>query len=125
MKKLGFLLPLCCLLAAACTQTPDCKEFVRTMYEESLYEDYGFLEKHCSEALLKKLSDEYDYEDGGYAVWLFRSGCQDGDSDEHRIVSITEDGDWYTYEGIDMGCPFTRKVRLSTSGGRIIIEDLE
>lgn len=74
MKKLAIVFSIImCMLA--CTKPSDDREFIRSMYEESLYEDYTFLEQHCSKDLLEKLSEEYDYEGGGYAVWLFRSGA--------------------------------------------------
>lgn len=100
-------------------------EFVRDMYEKVQYEDYGFLEKHCSKNLLKKLSEAYDYDGKGYAVWQFRSGAQDGPSKEHSIIHIEDEGDgWYTYTAIDMGITFRRKIKISHKGRRTMIEDV-
>lgn len=110
---------------AACTQRPDDMEFIRGMYENVLYEDYGFLEKHCSESLLTKLSEAYDYEGEGYAVWEFRSGAQDGPSNEHGIISIEDDGDgWYIYTAVDMGITFRKRIKVSHEGGKVMIEDI-
>lgn len=112
-------------LATACTQSPDDMGFIRDMYEKVLYEDYGFLEKHCTEGLLTKLSEAYDYEGDGYAVWEFRSGAQDGPSDEHSVISIEDQGNgWYRYVAMDMGLTFTKRIRLSHEGGRTMIEDI-
>lgn len=112
-------------LATACTQSPDDMGFIRDMYEKVLYEDYGFLEKHCTEGLLTKLSEAYDYEGDGYAVWEFRSGAQDGPSDEHSVISIEDQGNgWYSYVAMDMGLTFTKRIRLSHEGGRTMIEDI-
>lgn len=112
-------------LATACTQSPDDMGFIRDMYEKVLYEDYGFLEKHCTEGLLTKLSEAYDYEGDGYAVWEFRSGAQDGPSDEHSVISIEDQGDgWYRYVAMDMGLTFTKRIRLSHEGGKTMIEDI-
>jgi len=114
-----------CALATACTQSPDDMGFIRDMYEKVLYEDYGFLEKHCTEGLLTKLSEAYDYEGDGYAVWEFRSGAQDGPSDEHSVISIEDQGNgWYRYVAMDMGLTFTKRIRLSHEGGRTMIEDI-
>ena len=55
-----------CTLATACTQRPDDSEFIREMYEKSRYESCSFLEKLCSESLLAKLSEQYDYDGEGY-----------------------------------------------------------
>ena len=37
------------------------------MYNDKLYEDYGFLQKHCSPELLKNLQDAYPYDSDGPA----------------------------------------------------------
>ena len=125
MKRITAFFIIACALAAACTQRPDDKDFISDMYENSLYEDYSFLEKHCSKSLLAKLSDEYDYDGEGYAVWKFRSGAQDGPSNEHAIISIEDEGDgWYRYTAKDMGIIFTKRIRLSHEGGKTKIADL-
>lgn len=125
MKRLAIISIIVCALAAACTQRPDDKEFIRDMYEKTLYEDYSFLEQHCSKELLKKLSDQYDYEGEGYAVWKFRSGAQDGPSNEHVMTSIEDEGKgWYRYTAIDMGITFTKRIKISHEGERSLIEDI-
>ena len=74
------------------------KEFITKMYNDKLYEDYDFLQKHCSPELLKKLQDAYTYDsyEPAYATWLFRSGQQDskpGSDDKTMILDVTADGD--------------------------------
>lgn len=111
--------------AIACTQCPDDKTFIRDMYENVLYENYEFLEQHCTDSLLTKLSEAYEYDGDGYAVWLFRSGAQDGPSDEHAVISIEDEGEgWYRYKAIDMGITFTKRIRISHEGCRYMIEDV-
>ena len=125
MKRIAAFFIIACALAAACTQRPDDKDFISDMYENSLYEDYSFLEKHCSKSLLAKLSDEYDYDGEGYAVWMFRSGAQDGPSEEHLMIHIEDGGDgWYIYTAIDMGITFRKKIKISHEGGRTMIDDV-
>lgn len=125
MKKIATISIVICALMISCTNHQDDKEFIRNMYDKSLYEDYAFLEQHCSRSLLIKLSNEYDYEGGGYAVWLFRSDAQDGPSSEHVMKSIEEEGNgWYKYTAIDMGIPFTKRIKVSHKGREIIIEDV-
>lgn len=75
------------------------KAFITKMYNEKLYEDYDFLQKHCSPELLKKLQDAYPYDsdDPAYATWLFRSGQQDskpGSDGKTMMLDIKADGDW-------------------------------
>ena len=103
--------------------------FITKMYNEKLYEDYGFLQKHCSPELLKKLQDAYPYDSDGpaYATWLFRSGQQDskpGSDGKTMILDVTADGDWYTYKALDMGWEFTNRIKLTSKDGKIIIEDI-
>ena len=106
------------------------KAFIVKMYNENLYEDYGFLMKHCSPELLKKLQDAYPYDsdEPAYATWLFRSGQQDskpGSDEKTVIVDVKADGDWYVYTALDMGWEFSNRIRLSCKNGKIIIEDID
>ncbi len=124
MKKIA-IVSIICALATACAQHTDDKEFIRDMYEKTLYEDYTFLEQNCTESLLAKLSEEYDYEGEGYAVWKFRSGAQDGPSNEHVMTNIEDEGNgWYKYTAKDMGITFTKRIRIAHEGGRGLIDDL-
>ena len=104
--------------------------FIDKMYNEKLYEDYDFLQKHCSPELLKKLQDAYTYDsdEPAYATWLFRSGQQDskpGSDDKTMILDVTADGDWYTYKALDMGWEFTNRIKLTSKDAKIIIEDMD
>ena len=104
--------------------------FITKMYNEKLYEDYDFLQKHCSPELLKKLQDAYTYDsdEPAYATWLFRSGQQDinpASDGKTMMLDHTADGDWYTYKALDMGWEFTRRIKLTSKEGKIIIEDID
>ena len=106
------------------------KSFLTKMYDDKLYEDYDFLQKNCSDALLNKLQDAYPYDsdEPAYATWLFRSGRQDSkpDSDgKTMILDVTANGDWYTYKALDMGWEFTNRIKLTSKDGKIIIEDMD
>ena len=104
------------------------KSFLTKMYNDKLYEDYDFLQKHCSDELLKKLEDAYPYDsdEPAYATWLFRSGQQDSKPDSNgntMILDVTADGDWYTYTALDMGWEFSKRIKLVLRDEKIIIED--
>ena len=106
------------------------KSFLTKMYNDKLYEDYDFLQKHCSPELLQKLQDAYPYdsEAPAYATWLFRSGQQDskpGSDGKTMILDVTADGDWYTYKALDMGWEFTNRIKLTSKDAKIIIEDMD
>ena len=106
------------------------KSFLTKMYNDKLYEDYDFLQKHCSPELLQKLQDAYPYDSEApvYATWLFRSCQQDskpGSDGKTMILDVTADGDWYTYKALDMGWEFTNRIKLTSKDGKIIIEDMD
>ncbi len=111
-------------------KTDAIEKFITKMYNEKLYEDYDFLQKHCSPELLKKLQDAYPYDSDApaYATWLFRSGQQDskpGSDGKTMILDVSADGDWYAYKALDMGWEFTNRVKLTNKDGKIIIEDMD
>ena len=106
------------------------KSFLTKMYNDKLYEDYDFLQKHCSDELLKKLQDAYTYDSDGpaYATWLFRSGLQDGmpgSDGKSMMLDIKADGDWYVYTAVDMGWKVTNRIKVISKDGKIIIEDMD
>lgn len=66
--------------------------------------------KYCTQKCLKKLAAAYDYDDGGYAVWEFRTGNQDGDGPS-KVTDVQPAGDgWYTVSYRDMGAKGVTKV---------------
>ena len=106
------------------------KSFLTKMYNDKLYEDYDFLQKHCSPELLKKLQDAYTYDSDGpaYAAWLFRSSLQDSkpDSDgKTMMLDVKADGAWYFYTALDMGWKVTNRIKVISKDDRIIIEDMD
>ena len=111
------------------SQSDEIKSFITKMYEEKLYEDYDFLQKHCSAELLKKLQDAYPYDadDIAYATWLFRSGQQDSKPStkgETVMLEVKADGDWFVYAALDVGWTFTKRIKVSNENGKIVISDI-
>ena len=110
-------------------KSDEIKSFITQMYNNKLYEDYDFLRKHCSSGLLKKLQDAYPYDTDGiaYATWLFRSCQQDskpGADDRTIVLEVKADGDGFVYTALDMGWEFTNRIKITSKGGEIIIEDV-
>ena len=106
------------------------KSFLTKMYNDKLYEDFDFLQKHCSPELIKKLQDAYPYDSDGpaYATWLFRSSLQDskpGSDGKTMMLDIKADSDWYTYTALDMGWKVTNRIKVTSKDGKIIIEDMD
>ena len=111
------------------TKSGEIKSFITQMYNNKLYEDYDFLQKHCSAELLKKLQDAYPYDTDGraYATWLFRSGQQDskpGSDNKTIMLEVKADGDWFVYTALDMGWEFSNRIKITNKCGKIVIEDI-
>jgi predicted small lipoprotein YifL len=69
---------------------------------QEFYKEYVFgtqavtdavINKYCTEKLARKLKDDYDFDDGGYAIWDFRSEAGDGDSDVQELTDVEPLGD--------------------------------
>ena len=121
---------LCNVSAQDKDRSGDIRSFITRMYEGKLYENYDFLQEHCSAELLKKLQDAYPYDANGvaYATWLFRSSQQDSKPEsngESCMVEVkTDNGDWYIYRAIDMGWEFTKRIKVFNKNGKIVISDI-
>ena len=99
--------------------------FITEMYDGELYNNNDFLEKYCTKALLKQLKAKNEYDDDGYAGWLFRSKVQDGPSDKHSIIKVTPIGNsWYKYSFYDMGNKCTNKVKVIVDGHDIKFDQI-
>ena len=69
---------------------------------QEFYKEYVFgtqavtdavINKYCTEKLARKLKDDYDFDDDGYAIWDFRSEAGDGDSDVQELTDVEPLGD--------------------------------
>lgn len=105
------------------------QEFITNMYNNQLYNEYDFLEKHCSRHLLRVLQEDYEYDGIGYAVWDFRTSAQESkpdSSNESKIISVESIGDgWYTYEFYDGGWKGQKRIKASIVGGEVIMDVIE
>ena len=92
-------------------------DFITDMYENHRYNDYTFLEAHCTPRLLKYLREQYEYDGEGYACWLFRTGSNDGkpgsEGVKDKVLGIDKDGeDWYRYQFTDGGWRGENKLNI-------------
>lgn len=86
------------------------------------------VEKYCTEKLKRRLKDDYthEYDGAGYAVWKFRTGCQDGPGDVSQVASVTALGNGlYAVKFIDMGIEGTRTVRVVCEDGGLKLDSVE
>ena len=101
---------------------------------QEFYKNYVFgneeatdavINKYCTKKLAKKLADDYEYEGGGYAVWDFRSGNQDGDSDVQEINSVEALGEGkYKVSYNDMGTKGSCVISVVVEDDNILFDEL-
>ena len=82
-------------------------------------------DQYCTKKLAKKLADDYEYEGGGYAVWDFRSGNQDGDSDVQEINSVEALGEGkYKVSYNDLGTKGSCIISVVVDGDNILFDEI-
>ena len=101
---------------------------------QEFYKNYVFgnneatdavINKYCTKKLAKKLADDYEYEDGGYAIWDFRSGAQDGDSDVQEVNSVELLGDGkYKVSYNDMGTKGSCIITIVVDGDNVLFDEI-
>lgn len=105
------------------------REFITNMYNDRLFEEYGFLETHCSKHLLEVLEEDYEFDGVGYAVWDFRTSAQDskpGSEEGSKVCSVESIGDdWYVYEFYDGGWEGKKRLKASVIDGEIVMDAIE
>lgn len=84
------------------------EDLINSIYKKYVFGDNVFsgsaAKKYCTASLRSRLKKEYDFDDGGYAIWLFRTDLQDGPSDHSAVNSITcNEPNAYTVTFSDMG----------------------
>ena len=108
---------LMCLLVLSCGLSLEKKDiaFVTDFYERVLGNKPmtdEYLQETLSEAILQSIW-EADYEDT-YSFWVFRTGYQDGPSDQSSILSVKPLGEgWYRVNYSDLGNPGETDVQVS------------
>lgn len=65
--------------------------------------DYDFLRANCTPGFINRLADANDYDDGGYAIWLLRTGEQDGDGPTGILDVIRVSDNAVRVDYIDLG----------------------
>lgn len=106
--------------------------FLTSMYENSMYESYPFLNSHCTQHLLSVLSEAYDYdcnESPCYATWLFRTSAQDEKSPTEnvsRVVSVMDvEDNWFEVEFYDGGWKGVKRIKAYFKDDVIVMDIIE
>lgn len=83
------------------------------------------INSYCTKKLAKKLADDYEYEGGGYAIWDFRSGAQDGDSDVQKVNNVEALGEGkYKISYNDMGTKGSCIITVVVDGDNILFDEI-
>ena len=109
---------------AKAEQDAQAKTIIRKLFGMSVgFEetDDNYLRNHCTDKMLSKLIDDYDYDGFGYAIWDFRTWLQDGDHGwKTKIISIKSLGDnWYRYDYFDCDSRCAKKIRFVNEDGEL------
>ena len=134
MRKFLFILAAATAFSCSGSRDVDNKAIEKI---QAFYSSYIFgtqettdsvIAKYCTKALAKKLQDDYnnEYSDGGgYAVWEFRSGAQDGE-DIQKIEKIEPLGQGkYLVQYNDMGNIGSRTITIAIQGNEILFDKIE
>ena len=109
-----------------------CSAFIYTLYENYVFgrEDFSKVaSKILSPEVRQFLIDNYGYEleegEVGYAIWLFRSGRQDGPSDVTQVERIEHlEENWFRVYYTDMGHECETDLKLEIHDGEIRVSDM-
>jgi len=125
--------PATVLQESSSSNDPDAKVFekIQTFYANYIFGDEfandSVIAKYCTKNLAQELSKAYDAEfsdDGGYAVWKFRSDAQDGE-DIHEVEKIEPLGNGkYLIHYNDMGNKGTHTITIVQQDGEIFFDKL-
>lgn len=99
-------------------------DFIKEMYNSSLYVEDVFLEEHCTPRMLQQLRDDYQYEGEGYANWDFRSESDDGFSDENGVIKVEKIDGRYYYEANDAGYIFRNILSAFVQDGIVMFDGI-
>ena len=107
------------------------KAFLQELYDKYVFGNDGVcnfedIVEHFSPKILTKLRNEFEYDGGGYAVWLFRTGAQDGPEAKSEVISISTEGDgWYTVFFSDMGIKSSCRLQVKIVEGKVFVTAFE
>ncbi len=101
--------------------------FLRELYEKHVFGGCGLegLEDHFADSVLTRLKKGYDMDGEGYALWLLRTGFQDGPEDESSVLSIYPCNGGFKVAYSDMGHRGSTTFKLRNDNGKVIVEDFE
>lgn len=106
-------------------------EKIQTFYEKYIFGRQeatdSVIAQYCTKTLAQKLRDDYDNEfseGGGYAIWEFRSGAQDGEDiqEVEKIENLGENR--YLVHYNDMGNKGTLTISTIVENNEILFDKL-
>ncbi len=102
------------------------REFYRNYVFGTMEATGSVIDQYCTEKLAQKLRDDYEYEGGGYAIWDFRSGNQDGDSDASALTDVEDLGEGkFKVSYFDMGTSRSCIISCIVSGDDVLFDEID
>lgn len=107
---------------------PEIENKVRGLYENKVFctsSDPDFnLSEICTAGFLRRLADANDKDSDGYAMWLLRSGKQDGDDSPSKVLSVLPGaGNTVIVHWTDMGHKGSTVLYMVKSDGKWKIDN--
>lgn len=105
--------------------------FLKDLYADYVFRpgDFSDIRSHFSEEVLGRLRDGYEYDcdrEECFAVWMFRSGHQDGIDNDSKVLSVENAGNgWYEVCYSDMGFDGKCSFKAQIKDGRVFITDFK
>ena len=102
---------------------------LKEFYTKCIFLEFGEepkvkVEDYCTKKLLKKLEADNDYEDGGYAMWDFRTSYQDGDGPS-KLTGVEPLGDnKYKVSFLDMGWKGSHVITIKWIDGVPLFDEI-
>lgn len=112
-------------------QQNECIALIKNLYTNYILgtgDFYTVARKMCTPKLLKYLSDNYWYDkepgEDYFAMWMFRTGYQDGPGASKLIKIVPRGNNWYDIHYTDMGWSGLTTVRIVYVGGRPMFDEI-
>lgn len=107
-------------------QAPDMLSEFYTRYVIDMEEvDDNILKKYCTEKLIQKLHDDYDYDGEGIAIWNFRSSKHDNEMYNGKLTGVESlGGGKFRVHYVNTGTAYSRDVTVVVVDGTVLLDEI-
>lgn len=85
----------------------------------------NILKKFCTERLIQKLHDDYDYDGEGIAIWDFRSSKHDNEMYDGKLTGVESlGGGKFRVHYVNTGTAYSRDVAVVVVDGTVLLDEI-